>query len=691
MAKNEVRTVLTLDDMASTGLASIQSGFQRLDKGVSAVQSHFLDFAKQTAAVAIGVNIGSVFTAAKDALTGSFHAANESQLQMRELAKTVSGMSTVSGSVEDLAKATNLTTKETWALQGAAKGATTDFATGASQVYQRLSDIARQAGVARGELVSAFTETGANTTKTNDQLVNMIQQVALAARALPAPVKDIVAGFAEIEKNTISANNPLIAMVKQANLMRGHSEQIALKLQTMGRQGMLNIMNKAMKEMQERAKKMPMTLAEMGDQLSDMKSDVLKLVGEPMVAALTPAFRQFQEFIAGNRGKIEEYAKTIGTKVGKWVTEAAGYIKEGFGYLVAHGDEIKAAIKDAFDYAKKTFEWMLEHKGAIAAGFVATKAVSSGAVGGAVDAAKGIGSFASALASANAMGIGPLAAGSAGAAASLAVFAVAIAAVGAAMYQFQQYLKETGGYLNPAQGEAKKDLDAYMARLGEMGTSYEKFSDKQVKSFDAYRQSAVDAALALGMNSRAVGEQIDAMHRQHLAIVESTKGFSESARIAGALPEEMGGLSAYADASEQQRNAAAAFAENFAAAQKGNNAAALNAGVEMLLKSKQLQQALLESGTTVGLSLDKLAEVIGDKSADFVDALKKRSESDRSASDKGAKPPPSVNQFNGGQTFNIKQDFRDQDPDRIAVIFKNDIGRAAENRIQAHNALAFGG
>jgi hypothetical protein len=46
------------------------------------------------------------------------------------------------------------------------------------------------------------------------------------------------------------------------------------------------------------------------------------------------------------------------------------------------------------------------------------------------------------------------------------------------------------------------------------------------------------------------------------------------------------------------------------------------------------------------------------------------------------------------QTFtgpiNVKQDFRDQDPDRIAVAFKSELGRAASSRLQARGAGLFG-
>lgn len=48
-----------------------------------------------------------------------------------------------------------------------------------------------------------------------------------------------------------------------------------------------------------------------------------------------------------------------------------------------------------------------------------------------------------------------------------------------------------------------------------------------------------------------------------------------------------------------------------------------------------------------------------------------------------------VTNFNGGQTFNIKQDFRDQDPDRIAVLFRQDVLKAASSRVQSNRSSAF--
>ena len=51
---------------------------------------------------------------------------------------------------------------------------------------------------------------------------------------------------------------------------------------------------------------------------------------------------------------------------------------------------------------------------------------------------------------------------------------------------------------------------------------------------------------------------------------------------------------------------------------------------------------------------------------------------------------PTVVQDFRGSTFNLKQDFRDQDPDRVAVAFQDDIGNAAVSRLQSRFASPFG-
>jgi hypothetical protein len=98
----------------------------------------------------------------------------------------------------------------------------------------------------------------------------------------------------------------------------------------------------------------------------------------------------------------------------------------------------------------------------------------------------------------------------------------------------------------------------------------------------------------------------------------------------------------------------------------------------------------VENGSAVGLSLKDLANSLGtgsDNLRNFRERLLAKAA--READSMGGRNQNNI--FNGGQVFNIKQDFRDQDPDRVAVVFQRDISRAAENRLMARTVPAFGG
>jgi len=57
-------------------------------------------------------------------------------------------------------------------------------------------------------------------------------------------------------------------------------------------------------------------------------------------------------------------------------------------------------------------------------------------------------------------------------------------------------------------------------------------------------------------------------------------------------------------------------------------------------------------------------------------------------SSKDAHKPKTIQNFHGGIT--IKQDFKDADPDRVFIRFKEDLARLGENRVQSSEAEAFG-
>ncbi len=88
--------------------------------------------------------------------------------------------------------------------------------------------------------------------------------------------------------------------------------------------------------------------------------------------------------------------------------------------------------------------------------------------------------------------------------------------------------------------------------------------------------------------------------------------------------------------------------------------------------------------------LQEFAQKFQDATADVLAKVRDfAAEGGKDGKGKGDKPPPPVQDFRGS-TININQDFRDQDPDRVAIVFRQDLMRAAESRRQGRVGTPFG-
>jgi hypothetical protein len=648
----EVKTKLTLDDQASKQLDKIKSGFQQAGNAAQQAKAQTMGFVSQLAAVAIGVNIGNMFGSMKAGLMSAGEAAIEADKQFRALRTTVIGMSRTSGQSMD------------------------DFNLRTQSLNAQMERIARTAMVSRDELVQTFMEAGKNTSNTTDQLTNLISRVANASRALPAPIKDVVAGFEEVQKNMISAQSPIIAMVKQANLLRGHSEKIAQQMTWMGREGKIKMAYDALAILEKRAKAIPPSLQDINARFKDMKTDALRSVGEPMLKAFYPAVEALYKKITDGRGDIEKYARMIGEQAGEWITVAADKIQKGFEYLRTHADEIKTAIVGAFETAKTIFDGIVDNAKPLLALYAGMKLapVAEGAMaaGSALASGAGLAGVASA--------VGPQAA-----------FTAAIVASTMALTEFGRYLDDNAGFLIPSMGEAKKELDRQKRMMADYGSMMGHATVEEREAFDKLAKDAYENAAKIGESTGELGVFIDQMRRNRDALDTATKGMQEAFSLSSQIHE---GLYATAEGTNQaaqlQIDAATKFKESFTAALDKHDEAALEGARKILDGATALQDVLVENGSAVGLSLKDLANSLGtgsDNLRNFRERLLAKAA--READSMGGRNQNNI--FNGGQVFNIKQDFRDQDPDRVAVVFQRDISRAAENRLMARTVPAFGG
>jgi hypothetical protein len=376
---------------------------------------------------------------------------------------------------------------------------------------------------------------------------------------------------------------------------------------------------------------------------------------------MTGPLVKLKEYFVQNREAISKWAHEVGVKVGVWIKEAAEKIREGFQYLQNHAEEIKKAIQEGFDAAKAVVQWILAHKEEIAIAFGA-KAVLPGAIG----AAKGGIEVASSLAGMGGMG---LKGGSLMSAGGLASFGLAVAAFAAAVGAWKLAIDQWNKLRDMTHGksDAEQNEEARNVRLRDMGGSAEKIDTKE---FDKLRAAYIDQADAMGMSQRAAGEYADAVWEHHRILRQSAEEVDEIAQRAGQGDEV---------------ESAKRWVDIFNGAVLQQNEAVQRYAANALAGSEMLQNAFLASGANVEGGFDHLAELVGGKSEEFAKILK-----GMGTDAAHGKLPDKVQMNFNGNTFNIKQDFKDSDPDRILLTFRRDLVRNAIARNQSRLGTPFG-
>lgn len=121
---------------------------------------------------------------------------------------------------------------------------------------------------------------------------------------------------------------------------------------------------------------------------------------------------------------------------------------------------------------------------------------------------------------------------------------------------------------------------------------------------------------------------------------------------------------------------------------KVNSDAAQKYAFSMISQSEDARRALLQGSIHIAGGMDALMDIIKQKSPELARQLADAMNPIKAQG--GIKPQGPVVNFNGGQTFHIKQDFRNEDPDRIAFVFRRDVVRSAEARRQSRLGTPFG-
>lgn len=636
----EIRSLLLMDDRSSAVVSKVAGGFDGLLKRVNSAQSEMGSLVRTSLAMAAGFQLDNGIQSMKEFGHEVLNAALGAAEEQKALAGAIAVGDRSGRTYEE--------------IKNQAEG-----------LYEELENLGVAAGASTASIMEAFGTIQARTTKSVEETKALTEEMVYAARAVPGGMEGLATAFRDLESGIFRPKNALVQLMIMTGTVEGSSKKVAKGLQDMiaaGKQDkVMELAESAISRMSEKMKNAPMSFKQVVESLKTIRENVFESIGVPILKALTGPLLKIKEYFVQNREVVEQWAKSVGEKVGGWIKKAAEKIQEGFQYLQTHADEIKAAIESGFNTARSVVEWIIAHKEEIAIAFGA-KMVLPGAIG----VAKGAAGIAGELAGMGGLGIkgGSLASG-----AGLASFGIAVAAFAAAVGAWKLATDQWAelNKLTHGKSDAQQNQDARKERLEQLGMTPEAVDTKE---FDRLRSAYVAQADAMGMSQRAAGEYVDAVWEHHQILRRSAMEVDELAQRADQGDEG---------------EAVKRWIDIFNGAVLQQNQAIQRYAANVIAGSEILQNAFLASGSNVEGGFDHLAELVSGRSEEFAKILK-----GMTGDSTKAKMPEKMSVNFNGNTFQIKQDFKDSDPDRVLLSFKRDIARQAVARSASRFGTPFG-
>ena len=651
----EVKAKLTLEDAASKTLDRIKSGFGELYGAEKQAQGG-MDMLKQTISTMAGVYLP--------------------QLTRQTIAW---GKSFATAAAGDQADENAMA-----ALMASVQNVPFEEASSRASAYgAELDRLAISSGVATDAVNSGFTkllEIHGATTEGVARSRGEIAQLATISSKLNIPLEVATQEIAFMGEGVLKAKGRMAQLLQATGVFgEGPLKKVAEGWSKLTDEKRMEILEAGLERASAQMGGMPRTFNSLLGTLDNIYELSKEKLGAPLVEALQPHLESLIDWLDKNSDAVERFAESMSKDVAEGATEAAKIAKDAWQYLVENKDEIKQGIIDAFTFAKQVVEFIINHKEEMALAFGA-KTLGPSALAMLKPGASMLGGIYKAGAAgvgADGLGAAKLG-GAAGGALALGAFAAATVGATLALDQYTKLMNETGG----GKSEDRLNFEAIQRRMQEMIDSPDSgvWDKDALDHFSHMREQLTSLAGELGENSRVAGELADAAFAAHRHVREIVEPMEAAAAALEAMSQT--GVDAQA-----QDNNVATIANGFAAAQAANDAGTQQYIANMLAKSQSLQLAFLQSSSLTAEGFDGLAALVSGQAKEFADKLKQKADF---AAGSAAKPDVPKVVMNGGQSFKIQQDFRDEDPDNIAYVFQRDVLKSAERRLQASTSTPFG-
>ena len=643
----------------------------------------FASFAKQAAATAVGVNIGNIARNAKEMAMSWIHAAEgpaaakRQMIAMNELLRDM-----------PLAQATSE----------------------ASALQQEFKALSLETGISGENIRGAFgviLEMGKGTTAEVERAKHQIGELAKISEALEMPVESVAREVSFLEEGMLRTRGHMFQLLNRTGIFGKDIHHAAEEWQKLTEEERMKRVAFALEQTAGRVGKLPMTWGKVTGQLNAILMGVKKDFGEPLIDAMVPEMEIMVHELAASRGEVRKFAQEMGKDVGRWVHEAAQTIEVGFQYIKTHQQEIRSAIDEGVSRAKWLVEFILAHKVELAAAWGASKVAGPILTSTASRVAAGMilgGGAPAAAASASAVASTAATGGILGGVTTVGAFVAGVGMLVAPLYLAARSIK------NSATEFEKNDQIMNRHRLGGAGAAQEDFLrrvgggagggrqdmaqlERMVDSYKALvAKTGGDRAAAEEVTNHAMtvarqaARQLDSFETSSRGVLEHMRILADMNVGKGSSPEAVRVAKEQAEEASRGVQAAADAAQ---AAINTNNTVLQQQMGTLITQTPGLVESFINAGGATADQLMALSTVVATGSSDLAKALADAA-ANLTKDLKGEKPKFTVHNDFRGSSITMKQDFRDQDPDRIAVVFHGLVGQAINQTIAARTSAAHG-
>jgi len=680
MAKTtEVKTKLTLDDAAAGVLSRIKQGFRETNEAQKQTQSGLKQFGQQMLATFAATNIVPFTQKVVDFGKSFFDVAAHVQDTDQTIRGLITGVQDVPWAQAD---------KEARAFRG------------------RLEDISIAAGQNKEDVKAGFAAMvelfGASEAGLNRAMKD-IEKLTTISNVLGMTTESLSREYGFMSEGVLKTKGKLFQLLQPTGIFGNETKKAAEVWSKLTEEKRIELLSKGMGMVADGLGKATPTAHDLLNTLDNLWNVTKEKLGEPFLEAIMPELKSLVEEITSGRGAIEGFAKSMGKDVGKWVKAAADEVRRGYAYVREHYQELKSAIVEGFETAKKVVSWILAHKEEIAYAFgakmalpLAGKAVGAVQAGaGAIKGAAALGGAVAPALQAGALGgnLASLTTALGGAAIGVGAFTLAIGAVALTAYATSKAIEDMNqeaearinanqAIIDAANAGRVKEVEMLVEGMyslkggvNSLGQAIGEVDEQTAKFYQSMRNLAETTQRMQAADVEALQRQIDMATRGiEDAYMRQTSDTSKAAQD-------------YAN--NMYANQAAMLVDAYNTATRGGNSAMAALAAQTLAGSKGVLSAFLASGAQVEGGFMAMSDLLMQGGSQFAAAAGQLRQM-AGAQAAAAKPAAPTINMNGGQTFNIKQDFRDQDPDRIALVTRNSLSSAAINRTMARTSTAFG-